>query len=102
MRKTFCLAAVAFTAALGAATPVRVPVLDQIALPPNSSYRELYRPQLTSGPSSVSWSADGATLVYSMSGSLWRQRLDSTAAEQLTDGGGDYQPHCSPDGRTVV
>jgi TolB protein len=102
MRKAFGLAAVAFTATLGAAGPARLPVLNQIALPHNYYYRELYLPQLTSGPSSVSWSADGATLVYSMAGSLWRQRLDSTAAEQLTDGGGDYQPHCSPDGRTVV
>ncbi len=102
MRKAFGLAAVAFTATLGAAGPARLPVLNQIALPHNYYFRELYLPQLTSGPSSVSWSADGTTLVYSMAGSLWRQRLDSTAAEQLTDGGGDYQPHCSPDGRTVV
>jgi Tol biopolymer transport system component len=35
-----------------------------------------------------------------MQGSLWRQRTDSTAAEQLTDDrGSDYQPDCSPDGR---
>ena len=38
-----------------------------------------------------------------MQGSLWRQRTDSTVAEQLTDdGGSDYQPDCSPDGRSVV
>jgi TolB protein len=102
MRTTFGLVAVALTATLGAAGPVRLPVLNQIALPHNYYYRELFLPQLTTGPSSVSWSADGATLVYSMSGSLWRQRLDSTTAEQLTDGVGDYQPHCSPDGRSVV
>jgi hypothetical protein len=77
-------------------------VLGQIALPHNYYYRELYLPQLTTGPSSVAWSADGRTLVYSMQGSLWRQRLDDGAAEQLTDGGGDFQPHCSPDGRSVV
>ena len=34
---------------------------------------------------------------------LWRQRLDSTIAVQLTDGPGyDYQPDWSPDGRSIV
>ena len=38
-----------------------------------------------------------------MAGSLWRQRLDSTTAMQLTDGPGyDYQPDWSPDGRSIV
>ena len=103
MWKTLAHAIFACAATLAAVTPpVRVPVLGQIALPHSYYYRELYLPQLTSGPSSVSWSPDGAALVYSMQGSLWRQRLDSVIAEQLTDGGGDYQPDCSPDGRSVV
>src|SRR5438105_14009545 len=43
------------------------------------------------------------TLFRSMAGSLWRQRTDSTLAEQLTDGPGyDYQPDWSPDGRYIV
>ena len=100
--KALGAAVIASGVALVAAAPARVPVLGQIALPHNYYYRELYLPQLTSGPSSVAWSADGQTLVYSMQGSVWRQRVDSTVAEQLTDGGGDYQPHCSPDGRSVV
>jgi Tol biopolymer transport system component len=34
---------------------------------------------------------------------LWRQKVESTAAEQLTAGPGyDYQPDCSSDGRWVV
>jgi Tol biopolymer transport system component len=38
-----------------------------------------------------------------MQGSLWRQRVDATSAEQLTDDpGADYQPDSSPDGRSVV
>jgi len=38
-----------------------------------------------------------------MAGSLWRQRLDSTIAVQLTDGKGyDYQPDWSPDGRSII
>jgi TolB protein len=102
MWKTLLAAMIAGAATLAvAAGPTRVPVLGQIALPHNYYYRELYLPQLTSGPSSVAWTPGGA-VVYSMQGSLWRQRTDSGVAEQLTDGGGDYQPDCSPDGRSVV
>jgi len=81
----------------------REPVLKQIDLPHPYYFREMYLPQLTSGPSSVAWSPDSLTLVYSMAGSLWKQKLDSTVAEQLTAGPGyDYQPDCSPDGHWVV
>jgi TolB protein len=76
------------------------PLID---LPHSYYYREIYLPQLTSGPSAVAWSADSSELVYSMAGSLWRQRIDSTSAQQLTAGPGyDYQPDWSPDGRFVV
>jgi TolB protein len=81
----------------------REAVLKQIDLPHPYYYREMYLPQLTTGPGSVAWSPDSRTLVYSMAGSLWKQKLDSTVAEQLTAGPGyDYQPDCSPDGRWVV
>jgi TolB protein len=81
----------------------RQPVLPQIDLPHPYYYRELYLPQLTSGPSSVCWMPDSTEVVYSMAGSLWRQKLDSTAATQIADGPGyDYQPDCSPDGKSVV
>jgi TolB protein len=81
----------------------REPVLKQIDLPHPYYYREMYLPQLTTGPGSVAWSPDSRSLVYSMAGSLWKQKLDSTVAEQLTAGPGyDYQPDCSPDGRWVV
>jgi TolB protein len=81
----------------------RRPVLPQIDLPHPYYFRELYLPQLTSGPSSVAWSPDSKEVVYSMAGSLWRQRIDSTLAVQLTDGPGyDYQPDWSPDGKSVV
>lgn len=83
--------------------PARRPVLGQIALPHSYYYRELYLPQLTSGPSSVAWTPDGTSLVYSMQGSLWRQRHGDEVAEQLTDDSGtDHQPDCSPDGRSIV
>jgi TolB protein len=81
----------------------RDPVLKQIDLPHPYYYREMYLPQLTSGPSSETWWPDSRSIVYSMAGSLWRQDLDSTVAEQLTDGPGyDYQPDVSPDGRWVI
>lgn len=81
----------------------RIPVLNQIDLPHNYYFRELYLPQLTSGPSSVSWTPDGKQLVYSMSGSLWIQGTESGKAIQLTDGDGyDYQPDVSPDGKHIV
>jgi TolB protein len=81
----------------------RQPVLPQIDLPHPYYYRELYLPQLTSGPSSLSWSPDSKALVYSMAGSIWRQNLDSVEPEQLTNGPGyDYQPDWSPDGKSVV
>ena len=81
----------------------REPVLKQIDLPHSYYYREMYLPQLTTGPGSVAWSPDSRSLVYSMAGSLWRQKLDSAVAEQLTAGPGyDYQPDCSSDGHWVV
>jgi TolB protein len=85
------------------ALPQLEPVLKQVNLPHRYYYREMYLPQLTTGPSSAAWTPDSRSLVYSMAGSLWRQNLGSTAAEQLTAGPGyDYQPDCSPDGRWVV
>ncbi len=79
---------------------VPVPLID---LPHSYYYREMYLPQLTSGPSSVAWSPDSREVVYSMGGSLWRQSIDSTRAQQLTDGRGyDYQPDWSPDGRYIL
>jgi len=81
----------------------REPVLKQIDLPHPYYYREMYLPQLTTGPSSVAWLPDSRTLVYSMAGSLWKQKLDSFEAEQLTAGPGyDYQPDCSSDGRWII
>jgi TolB protein len=76
----------------------RKPVLPQIDLPHPYYFREMYLPQLTSGPSSVAWSPDSTEVAYSMAGSLWRQKIDSQQAQQITDGAGyDYQPDWSPD-----
>ena len=81
----------------------RDPVLKQIAEPHPYYFREMYLPQLTTGPSSVAWAPDSKSLVYSMAGTLWQQRVDSVEAEQITDGPGyDYQPDWSPDGHWIV
>ena len=83
----------------------REAVLKQIDLPHAYYFREMYLPQLTTGPSAAAWSPDSYSLVYSMAGSLWRQELRSAKAEQLTAGPGyDYQPDWSrnDDGRWVV
>ena len=78
-------------------------VLDQVRVPHPYSFREMYLPQVTSGPTAPAWSPDGAELVYSMQGTLWRQHLGGIEARQLTDGPGyDYQPDWSPDGRRIV
>ncbi|MGI9076886.1 MAG: CehA/McbA family metallohydrolase [Gemmatimonadaceae bacterium] len=81
----------------------RRPVLEQIALPHAYYYREMYVPQVTSGPSAVSWSPDGKEVIYSMQGSLWRQTVGASVARQIASGPGYlYQPDWSPDGRWVA
>jgi Tol biopolymer transport system component len=81
----------------------RDPVLKQIDVPHPYYYREMYLPQLTSGPSAASWSPDSKSVVYSMAGSLWIQPVDSGIARQITAGPGyDYQPDWSPDGKQIV
>ncbi|MEK7380971.1 MAG: hypothetical protein AAB075_08180, partial [Gemmatimonadota bacterium] len=81
----------------------REPVLKQIQVPHHYYYREMYLPQVTSGPSAASWSPDGAELIYSMQGSLWRQRPGDSVATQVTSGDGyDYLPDWSRTGRWVV
>lgn len=87
----------------GTALAQRRAVLSQIDVPHHYYFREMYLPQLTSGPGSVAFMPDGRTLVYSMQGSLWKQALASDTAVQLTAGPGyDYQPDVSPDGKHVV
>ncbi|HVK01499.1 MAG TPA: hypothetical protein VM365_11545, partial [Gemmatimonadales bacterium] len=81
----------------------RAPVLRQVKTPHAYYFREMLIPQVTTGPTSPTWSPDGHELIYSMAGSLWRQRPDEEEARQLTDGPSyDYQPDWSPDGRRVV
>jgi hypothetical protein len=88
----------------GAAQAEREPVLKQIDLPHSYYWRELYLPQLTTGPSSVSFMPDGNTLIYSIGGSLWRQAIGSDEAVELTHSRAayDYQPDVAPNGGSVV
>jgi TolB protein len=84
-------------------TAQRAPVLPQIKLPHDYYYREMYLPQVTTGPSAVAWSPDGQELAIAMQGSLWRHRLDTTTAEQIAWGPGyAHQPDWSPNGRYIA
>ncbi len=103
IRLLFILAVACLTLASLPLRAQREPVLKQINEPHPYYFREMYLPQLTTGPSAVAWTSDSRSVVFSMAGSLWQQKLDSAVAEQLTAGSGyDYQPDCSPDGRWVV
>ncbi len=103
MKQPVGVVCVALAVLAGPACAQRRPVLPQVDEPHPYYYRELYLPQLTSGPSSLSWAPDSQELVYSMAGSLWRQKLDSKESAQITDGAGyDYQPDWSPDGKSVI
>jgi TolB protein len=88
----------------GPAEAGREPVLKQVDLPHSYYWRELYLPQLTTGPASVAFTPDGGALIYGMAGSLWRQTIGSDEAVELTHprAAYDYQPDVTPDGRSVV
>ena len=101
-----CQFSVSILAVLLTMLPVhaeRTPVLQQIKAPHDYYFREMYLPQVSSGPQAPTWSPDGKSLVYSMQGSLWLQGINSTTAAQLTIGPGyDHQPDFSPDGRSIL
>jgi len=86
------------------ALAAREAVLNQVKLPHTYYWRELYIPQLTTGPSAAAFMPTGDELVYSMEGSLWRQRIESDEAVELTHAYAayDYQPDVARDGTRVV
>jgi hypothetical protein len=88
----------------GNAEAGREPVLKQVDLPHSYYWRELYLPQLTTGPSSVAFMPNGRELIYSMAGSLWRQTVGSSEAVEVTHSNGayDYQPDVAADGQSLV
>ena len=100
--RALALLAPLFAAAAAAAG--REPVLSQVALPHNYYWRELYIPQLTTGPSSVAFMPSGDELVYAANGSLWRQKIGDDQAAAITHPASayDHQPDVAPDGRSVV
>lgn len=88
---------------MATAQAAREPVLKQIQLPHSYYWREMYLPQLTSGPSAAAFLPDGLAIVYSRAGSLWLHELGSDEASELTRGPGyDYQPDVTPDGCCVI
>jgi len=104
VRLACAFALVCLLAPIAPAQADREPVLAQVDLPHSYYWRELYLPQLTTGPSSASFLPDGRELIYSMAGSLWRQRLGTAQAVELTHAAGayDYQPDVARDGASVV
>src|SRR5262249_13673375 len=81
----------------------RKPVLGQVQLPHNYYYREMYLPQVTTGPSALTFSPDCKELVYSMGGSLWRQTIGSDVARETTPAiGYVYQAEWSLDGQHII
>src|SRR5438876_9738050 len=81
----------------------RKPVGAQIQLPHSYYYREMYPPQLRTGPSALSCGPDGKERVYRRDGSLWRQTIGSDQARELTHATGyDYQPDWSHDGQHIM
>lgn len=62
-----------------------------------------YVPQSASTPWRPAWSPDGKQLAFSMSGSIWRMRVDDSAAYELTANKTyDSSPVWSPDGRWIA
>jgi len=104
MRRFTALVALVLLATAGAVDARREAVLAQVDLPHAYYWRELYLPQLTTGPSSAAFTPNGAALIYSMAGSLWRQTIGSSEAIELTHprGAYDYQPDVAPDGGSAV
>ena len=50
---------------LGSPAPAeRAPVLQQIKVPHDYYFREMYLPQVSSGPQSPAWSPDGKKIAY--------------------------------------
>lgn len=99
-----CLGIIVFAGLVPQANAVREGVAKQIDMPHNYYWREMYLPQLTSGPSWLAFYPDNKTLLYSMAGSLWRQDINSTQAREVTHATGayDYQPDINKDGQKAV
>ncbi|MEZ5355436.1 MAG: CehA/McbA family metallohydrolase [Bryobacteraceae bacterium] len=66
-----------------------------------------YVPQSASTPWRPAWAPDGKSIVFSMSGSLWKVAVNGgqaadTAYELTANAGHDSSPAWSPDGRWIV
>ena len=84
-------------------TAQREPVLKQITLPHHYYYREMYLPQVTSGPSGGGVAAGRQDPGVLHAGEPVAAADRRSVAEQLTTGPGyAYQPDAAPDGGRMV
>ncbi len=78
------------------------------AAPPRGRYASgymysYYVPQTASTPWRPAWSPDGQEIAFGMAGSLWKMRVDSGVAYELTANPTyDSSPAFSPDGRFLA
>src|SRR5438067_7985355 len=90
----------------------RKPVLPQIDLPSSYYHRELYLPQLTSGPAAVAWSPDGKSIVFVSNrevphgtGDIVRLAADGSGSMEVLrreETNWQTRPDVSPDGTRLV
>ena len=86
------------------ADAAREAVLNQVKLPHNYYWRELYIPQLTTGPSSVAFMPSGDELDLQHARFALAPRIALEYAREITHpvAAYDHQPDVAPDGRSVV
>src|SRR5208337_1547137 len=87
----------------------REAVLKQIDLPHPYYFREMYLPQLTTGPSAAAWSAasDGRWVVFARyhhdAIELWSLDLQTRRTQQMTTAGAvNVEPRFSSDGHHLA